>query len=364
MKRITYILAIATALTSCEKIFFDEVLDEKDPYESFDYLWEQTDRRYSFFEVKNIDWDDSYDRHRAMIYDDISDDSLFQVMGSMMSELRDDHTNLSSSFNVSFFGIRYQKADNYEPRIVIDNYIGTDFYISGPFHHDFIDHNLYPAVTKGQIGYISFAAFTGTTSDINMDFILERYMDTDGLILDLRENGGGAVTDVFQILSKFIDKETTVYYTRIRDGEDRSTGFSDPEPAKAEPSGTLTYTDKPVIFLCDRGTYSAGSFTSLSTKAIDNITLMGDTTGGGLGLPNGGQLPNGWNYRFSVTQAMTKEQADKIKSGDQAMIDEVNAENYENGVPPDIYVTLDWTDTSTDEILERAIQEILNDPRN
>ena len=95
--------------------------------------------------------------------------------------------------------------------------------------------------------------------------------------------------------------------------------------------------------LTDRGTYSAGSFTSIATKAIPNIILMGDTTGGGLGLPNGGQLPNGWTYRFSITQALT---LDKSPA-------------YENGVPPDVHVLFDWSDRTKDEVIERALVELL-----
>lgn len=56
-----------------------------------------------------------------------------------------------------------------------------------------------------------------------------------------------------------------------------------------------------------------------------------------------GQLPNGWTYRFSVTQSLNL---------DKSPI-------YENGVPPEIPVEMDWTDLTTDEILEQAIQEIL-----
>lgn len=63
---------------------------------------------------------------------------------------------------------------------------------------------------------------------------------------------------------------------------------------------------------------------------------------GGLGLPNGGQLPNGWTYRFSISQALT--------------LDFNPA--YENGVPPNISVSFDWNDLTKDEILERAILEL------
>ena len=66
------------------------------------------------------------------------------------------------------------------------------------------------------------------------------------------------------------------------------------------------------------------------------------TTGGGGGMPNGGQLPNGWTYRFSISQLL-----------------DLDGNNYaEDGVPPDILVSFDWTDLTKDEIIERAIQEI------
>ena len=353
MKKLIYILFVLTTLSSCEKVFFDDELSTSDPYVQFDYLWEQVDRRYSFFDVKDIDWDAEYTKYRAQISSNMTDEELFSVLGNMLSELRDDHTNLSSTFNVSFFGLRYDKPDNYESRVVIDHYIGSEFFVSGPFQHNFIN----TSQTGGaSIGYIRFSAFTGTVDDVNLDFMLNKYENTVGLIVDLRENGGGAVTDVFSILERFIDTKTVVYKSRIRNGEGRD-DFSELEEAVAEPNGGPRYTSQPVVFLVDRGTYSAGSFTSLSTKAIPNITLMGDTTGGGLGLPNGGQLPNGWDYRFSVTQAMTVDQADRLEAG---LVDEVNEENFENGVPPDVYVTFDWTDLTRDEILDRAIFEILN----
>ena len=78
-------------------------------------------------------------------------------------------------------------------------------------------------------------------------------------------------------------------------------------------------------------------------KALPNVVQIGDTTGGGLGAPNGGQLPNGWEYRFSVTQALTLDLSP----------------DYEDGVPPDVVALLDWNDLTTDdEILERAIEEL------
>ena len=71
---------------------------------------------------------------------------------------------------------------------------------------------------------------------------------------------------------------------------------------------TQTYTTQEQIksniinyILTDRGTFSSGSHFTLAMRKVPHAVIMGDTTGGGMGLPNGGQLPNGWTYRFSVT---------------------------------------------------------------
>ncbi|MBL4710679.1 MAG: hypothetical protein JKY48_19815 [Flavobacteriales bacterium] len=196
-------------------------------------------------------------------------------------------------------------------------------------------------MANGEIGYIRFPSFTGTVDEHNLDFMLTRYKNTKGLILDLRENGGGAVSDVFNLLSRFVETKTLVNYSRIKNGLPRN-AFSAAEAVYVSPHNGIRYKGK-VAMLTDRGTYSAGSFTSLATKALSNITLIGDTTGGGLGLPNGGQLPNGWSYRFSVTQALTLDQRP----------------DYENGVPPDIHVLIDWNDRTKDEVIERAMVELL-----
>ena len=148
--------------------------------------------------------------YEAKLYEDMSEDSLFNVLGGMLSELRDDHTNLFSNFNISSFGVQFQSQDNFDFRILTDNYIGTDYYRSGPFRHAFLDND--------EIGYIRFPSFTGEIDETNFDFILDRYKDTKGLILDLERNGGGASTDVFNLVNRFIEEETTIYYSRIKNG--------------------------------------------------------------------------------------------------------------------------------------------------
>jgi len=281
MKNLIYITIVIVSLSACNDVIFEEDLASRSPKENFEYLWRECDEKYSFFDIKEIDWDEVYNRYEPRITED------------MLDELRDDYINLILRFNILVFDNRVDGPDNFDFRIVTDNYLPRDYFRTGPFQHDFI--------ADGEIGYIRFGAFTGGVSDFNLNFMLSRYRDTQGIILDMRENGGGAVSDVFDLLSHFIDERTKLYESRIKNGPGRD-DFSALEPAFLNPSGGVNYTGK-VMVLVDRGTFSAGSFTSLAIKEIPHMVLMGDTTGGGLGLPNGGSL---------------------------------NGDNYENGVPPDI----------------------------
>ncbi|PID95601.1 MAG: peptidase S41 [Bacteroidetes bacterium] len=334
MKNNVIYILVLLLLAGCEGNFFDLNYQSVKPKDNFEYLWNECNEKYAYFELKKINWDSIREEYQQYLYMEMTDDSLFSVLGGMLSELKDDHTNLISNFNISRFGVRYLGQDNFDWRIIEDHYIGHDYFISGPFKHQFLSHH--------NIGYIRFAEFPGSINDQNIDYVLSKYRHTDGLILDLRENGGGAVTDIFNLLGRFIDKKTLIYYSRIKNGIAHD-AFSAPQPVYIYPKGKKQYLKK-VIMLTDRGTYSAGSVTALSTKAMPNITLMGDTTGGGLGLPNGGQLPNGWRYRFSVTQALTLDLSP----------------DYEQGVPPDRTVLFDWNNLEKDEILDAAIQEIVN----
>jgi C-terminal processing protease CtpA/Prc len=332
MKKIL-IMLILPFFAACEQALFEEDMASDNPIVNFDYLWNQINDKYAYFELKNIDWESSRLKYRSKINDHTNDEELFAVMGEMLTELKDGHTNLISHFNNSFFGVEQQGPDNFDWRIVKDLYLPTNYYITGPFQHDFIANE--------EIGYVRFEAFSGFIEDKYFDFVLNRYQHTKGIILDIRENPGGDGEDIFELLERFIDSKTTIYYSRIKNGKGK-TDFSSPTAVDLEPYSGIRYS-KPVMLLTDRGTYSAGSFTSLGAKAIPSITQIGDTTGGGLGMPNGGQLPNGWRYRFSISQALTTD---------------LDA-SFENGVPPDILVYSNPMDLSKDEVIDRAILEIL-----
>lgn len=244
MKKIVLLIGLMTALSGCEKLFFKKDKASDHPRENFEYLWKEIHDKYSYFAVKNVDWDAIYTEYSAQVSDDMTDDALFTLLGKMLNELRDGHSNLVSPFNVSRYQFDKLNQDNFDWRLVQDHYLPQDYYISGPFAHDFLLN------TNQQIGYIRFADFDGSISDDNLDFALQRYAGTKGIILDIRENGGGYIGDVFRLLSRFTDGSKVVYYSRIKVGTGYN-DFSDPQPATLDPHNGTRYTGK-VVLLTDR----------------------------------------------------------------------------------------------------------------
>ncbi len=331
MKKIMPIVFVVFIISACEKILFKKDLASTNPYDNFSYLWHEVDKKYSYFELKNIDWDTIKDKYEMKITSDMSEEALFKVLSEMLNELKDDHTNLVSPFNVSQYNIPLREKNNYNRRTIEEFYI-PNYRITGSFIHDYIQNN--------EIGYIRYSSFMNTIDAASLDYVLLRYRFTKGLILDLRENGGGNIFNVPVLLERFSSQRTLAAYSVTRNGPGRN-DFGKKEAFYINKHKGIIYT-KPVVVLIDRGSYSATTFFALLTKVYPNITLIGDTTGGGGGLPNGGQLPNGWTYRFSVSQLL-----------------DLAGNNYaESGVPPDISATFDWTNLSKDEILEKAIEEL------
>ena len=102
---------------------------------------------------------------------------------------------------------------------------------------------------------------------------------------------------------------------------------------------------KPVVLLVNRGCFSSANDFAYTMKALDNVTLLGDTTGGGGGLPMSSELPNGWVVRFSSAPSFD---ADK--------------NHVEFGVAPDIRLDMSDVDilSGVDTYIEKA-REFIND---
>ena len=269
----------------------------------------------------------------------MSNDSLFRVCAAMLNTLQDGHTNLISGFDVSRNDSVYYRMivhKNINEQVLILNYLTLNYHSTGAFAHN--------AIRDGKVAYVRYSSFENAISEDVLKYIVNCYKDCQGMILDLRQNSGGSIDNIRQLLSIFDNHKQPLYHTQIKSGP-KHNDFTELETVYATDTCILeTPYTKPVAVLIDRGSYSATSFFALCTMGYNNIRLFGDYSGGGLGLPNGGILPNGWTYRFSITRTIA-----------------LNGCNYENGVPPQERVILDpaCTAQGIDNVIEAAADWIM-----
>ncbi len=333
------LLVVSLALSACESVFIRPDRGAS-PQEIFEEAWTFADREYSFFEYKNIDWDAVKVQNETRIQEDMSDEALFEVIGDMLYVLRDGHVNLSSSFNVSRNSRWYLNSpQNFNYSVLERGYFQEEEQYAGPFIlYDF-----------GDVGYIRYSSFTSAVSNEDLDYALGKFADHKGLIIDIRDNGGGALSNVTQIASRFTDQEVVVGQWQFKQGPGHEE-FTPLEDIVLSPAGTGAADSanvrrflKPVVVLTNRSSYSAANFLPLYMKALPTVTLMGDTTGGGGGAPAFGELANGWIIRVSSSRLF-----------------DASGFNVEDGIPPDELVFLDPADEArqVDTMLEEALRRL------
>ena len=71
------------------------------------------------------------------------------------------------------------------------------------------------------------------------------------------------------------------------------------EPQTLKPSSGIRW-QKDVVVLTNRGVFSAANEFVKYMKRCPRVTIVGDRTGGGAGMPFSSQLPCGWSIRFSA----------------------------------------------------------------
>ncbi|WP_353123240.1 S41 family peptidase [Dysgonomonas capnocytophagoides] len=324
MKNLLIILFLGFTFSSC----FHEEEYENSKQGNFELLWKIIDEKYCFFEYKNIDWDEVHDRYAACITEDMPQESFFDVLGEMLAELKDGHVNLIANHNISRYWKWFEDyPDNFDEKIQ-KNYIGTDYSIAGGMKYKILNDN---------IGYIYYGSFSSGVGEANLDQILSRMAICNGIIIDVRDNGGGLISNAEKIASRFFEQKTQVGYIMYKTGKGHNS-FSNPYPRYISPSSRVRY-QKKVVVVTNRSCYSAANdFVNAMTYA-PNVTIIGDKTGGGSGLPFSSELVNGWSVRFSSSPMLNAAK-----------------EHIEFGIDPDIKVDMTNDDMSRglDTILETA----------
>lgn len=264
---------------------------DNDPYGNFDALWKEIDEHYCFFKYKGIDWSEIKTKYRAQVLPEMSQTELFDVCAAMLRELKDGHTNLISSWDVSRYWIWEQYPQNYDERIINQYYLNFNYRKTSGIKYQILSNNY---------GYMYYGDFSSGIGEGNLDNILSYLASSDGLIIDVRDNGGGYLTNVETLVSRFITEDLYAGSISHKTGPGHD-DFSEPYDYYFHPASSdrIKYL-KPVVILTNRSSYSAtNNFVSIM-KYVKNVKIVGDSTGGGSGMPFTSEIPNGWSVRFSA----------------------------------------------------------------
>jgi len=118
IRSLMMLLFVTLTFTSCEQIMLKPD-PSAEPLEVFNQLWNDVNNRYTYFELKNIQWDVIGNNYLNKISNNMNEKELFDVLSDMLYELKDGHVNMTSHFNRSRNWEWYQNyPDNYNHNLV------------------------------------------------------------------------------------------------------------------------------------------------------------------------------------------------------------------------------------------------------
>ncbi len=131
----------------------------------------------------------------------------------------------------------------------------------------------YAGVVNGNIGYIYLTSFTEKSPQEVRDALLEfkKNPDVKGVVLDLRNNPGGALESAVKIVSNFVPKGTEVLRTRGK-------GVLNEQVYKTT-SGPIM-PDMPLAVLIDQGSASSSEITAGALQDLDRAVIIGNRSFG------------------------------------------------------------------------------------
>jgi len=131
----------------------------------------------------------------------------------------------------------------------------------------------YAGIVHDNIGYVRLSRFAETTEDELISAIdsLQKETELEGLIFDLRSNGGGLLSQAIQTANLFLDRNKLVVYTR---------GRLPSSERRYSCEGEALYNGKPLVVLVDGGSASASEIVAGAIQDWDRGIIIGNTTFG------------------------------------------------------------------------------------
>lgn len=189
------------------------------------------------------------------------------------------------------------------------------------------------------VAYISLSQFGDNTNNDWLTAVNQLHLDivksgdVEGLVFDLRNNPGGYLTDAVFIAAEFLEQGSTV----VIEEENQ-----EKQILKTNRKGLLT--DIPMVVLINKGSASAAEIVSGALRDNERARLIGETSFGKGTIQQAEDLGKGAGVHITIAKWLTP---------NETWV-------HEEGLKPDVEVSLDEKEPERDFQLEKAIQELLN----
>ena len=346
----------------------------------FEIFWNGMNNNYIFWDTDPTDWDEVY-RHYQPLFaqldmrneqDVITAHRYFQ---EMTSTLMDCHFSLTfdSRFDLPMINPAWERIKN------SPNYhspIARNSYFASVFNNYCDSENLVMGTENGlmavsatierNILYLYLSEFRLTEvylgNDINQirqvmnnfSNLLKNTSGIKGVILDLRDNNGGYLSDLNLLMGQMIDSRLDIGYTRCKTGDGRL-DYSPWIPAYISPLSGAKKVTAPIVVLANMFSASMAEMTTIAVKSLPNGYFVGEQTWGAQGplIDVSAKFNSGiFECKPFFKDVITSSHALKDKNGKQ----------YENiGLTPDIEVKHNQSalNAGKDTQLEKAIEIIV-----
>ena len=293
-----------------------------DPVSNFSALWHLFDENYAYFELRDVNWDETYASHVGSVEAETTNEQLFEVFQAMLAPLNDGHVWLYDGGEMGFLsgslGDLWERwaaeydgnpvSNPIDPRrdfIIATQEHVLDEILGGTGSSGLYDTLHWGWVSEGvaylDVHEMAFPEGPELTIpqmqaevDATMAQVMAELGGAEAFIVDARFNQGGRDTMGFAIAGWFTDEEVVIARKRaVQDG-----GWTEEQDVSVTPRTDAPFLG-PVRLLTSGNTVSAAETFTMAMSALPSTTRVGTSTYGAFSDVLVRQLPNGWMVGLS-----------------------------------------------------------------
>jgi carboxyl-terminal processing protease len=380
-----YLIASAITVlffaTACKKNNSPSTFDNHASFARiFDDFWNGMSRNYVYWNIDTTRWDAIFNKYKP-VFDQLDVKNEYDVKKSvalfreMTHGLVDGHYYLNFSVPVLSDSFVYPAYDRkrtgssfhnpYPYSSITINYLDAGYYEGYDSTTVSREEPLYALCGTIQQRclyfycnrftlYRSYASSKSNTIKPLLQYFFSMLhnmpSDIQKVIIDLRGNRGGDISDLNFFTGQFIDKPFCIGYTRYKSNSNRL-AYTPWLQAIVTPQTSARPKPGKIIVLADNFTASLAELITLAIHSLPNGTFIGERTWGATGPLTSNEIYN--DGSFDVARFMHVQTA-------SAQFKYLNDKMYEGiGIPPDVEVPFSFImpGSGIDATLEKALNE-------